>query len=82
MLSANVGIGQNTYVATLSDGRSIVTTDMNSLAQMLVSMKVNVRKIGFEWRPGQRMMTAGQQAALAAELRFQSVETTEISAAA
>jgi hypothetical protein len=82
VVSANVGIRHDTFIANFDDGRSFEASDMYALAKVLVSSGISVQRVGYEWRAGQRMMTAGQQVALAAEMRFLLVEATEFSVAA
>ena len=69
MISANVGIGDGGFVATLSDGRILKAADLQALADTLSGAGVPAHGIRFEWRAGHRMPTAGQQVALRAHLR-------------
>ncbi|HXE37991.1 MAG TPA: hypothetical protein VN639_05915 [Azonexus sp.] len=66
---ATVGFFKNEFVATLSDGRHIEQSDLHAMAALLANAGVQAGNVKFEWHPGQRMITAGQQVALCAELR-------------
>lgn len=67
-VGATVGFYQNKFVAELSDGRRIERPNFRALAQALVPAGVRADAIQFEWKAGQRMITAGQQVALRAEM--------------
>ena len=71
--NASVVLFQNAFIATLSDGRRIETADHGELAASLAHAGVHACDVTFEWNgsAGQRMITAGQQVALCAELRRQ-----------
>ena len=64
---ATVAFFKNEFVATLSDGRHIEQSDLHAMAALLAH--AGVQAVKFEWHAGQRMITAGQQVALCAELR-------------
>ena len=68
---ASIGLLQGRFIATLKDGRSIEQSDMHHLAYGLYQAGVKAKGIHYEWRPGQRMITAGQQVALCAAIRQQ-----------
>lgn len=68
-LEANVGLSRNEFIADLSDGRKIVQGDLRALADALHSAGVRAGNTRCEWRSGQRILTAGQQVALNAEIR-------------
>ena len=69
--NASVVLFKNAFIATLSDGRRIETA--GELAVSLAHAGVHPCDVTFEWNgsAGQRMITAGQQVALCAELRRQ-----------
>lgn len=66
---ATVAFFKNEFVATLSDGRHIEQSDLHAMAALLANAGVQAGNVKFEWHAGQRMITAGQQVALCAELR-------------
>lgn len=66
---ASVSLVKNNFVATLSDGRRIERPDLHTIAYALYSAKIPARHVSFEWRAGLRMITAGQQVSLTAEMR-------------
>lgn len=70
------------FRATLSDGRSVIGSDLATLAEKLICLGMSANGLRFEWRAGQRMMTAGQQVALAAEMRDLARRCAECPAAA
>lgn len=65
---ASITLIKNVFVATLGDGRRIKHSDLNKMAYALFCAKVSASNIKYEWHAGLRMITAGQQAALSAEL--------------
>lgn len=65
---ASITLVKNVFVATLGDGRRIKHSDLNKMAYALFCAGVRANTIKYEWRAGLRMITAGQQAALSAEL--------------
>ena len=65
---ASVSLVKNTFFATLGDGRRIKHSDLNKMAYALFCAGVSASTIKYEWHAGLRMITAGQQAALSAEL--------------
>ena len=71
--TASVVLFKNAFIATLSDGRRIETTDLGELAISLAKAGAHACDVTFEWNgsTGQRMINAGQQVALCAELRSQ-----------
>jgi hypothetical protein len=52
----------------LGDGRRIKHADLNKMAYALLRAGVLSSDINFEWRAGLRMITAGQQVSLTAEM--------------
>lgn len=81
-IQANVAFCQNEFVAALSDGRGIAHADFRKMAQALFSAGVQADAVMYEWNPGQRMITAGQQVALRAEIRRLEREYEGLSIAA
>lgn len=69
VIQANVTFFGNDFVATLSDGRRIEHADFHEMAQALHCAGVQANDVQYEWCAGQRMITAGQQVALRAEIR-------------
>jgi len=67
--TASVMFQKNEFVATLSDGRRIERGDWREMALALYTAGVEYSAVEYEWRAGQRMITAGQQVALRAEIR-------------
>ena len=57
------------FCATLSDGSVLKRPDFRSMAEALVLAGVRVDDVEYGWTPGQRMITAGQQVGLRAEMR-------------
>lgn len=68
-IHAVVSFFKKEFVAELSDGRRIGQPDFRKMAQALYCAGVLADDVSFEWRAGQRMITAGQQVALCAEMR-------------
>lgn len=68
-LQASIAHFKNQFVAQISDGRSIEQADFRGMAQALHALGVVEADISFDWCPGQRMVTAGQQVALRAEMK-------------
>lgn len=76
-LQASIAHFKNQFVAQLTDGRSLEQSDFRTMAKVLHQAGVNEIDISFNWCPGQRMVTAGQQVALRAEMkRLAKVATT------
>ncbi|MDD2742680.1 MAG: hypothetical protein PHV02_10420 [Rhodocyclaceae bacterium] len=69
--TAKVAFFKNQFVVDLNDGRHIEQSDLLALAKDLHRAGVNAKDVEYEWRPGFRMITAGQQVALRAALRHQ-----------
>ena len=59
---------ENVFVATLGDGRRIKHVDLHKMAYALFRAGVLSSDVNFEWRAGLRMITAGQQVSLIAEM--------------
>lgn len=70
-ISANIVLFKNEFVASLSDGRHIEQSDLREMANVLHRAGVLASDVQFDWSgsAGQRMITAGQQVALRAEMR-------------
>jgi hypothetical protein len=68
-ITANVAYFKSEFVASLSDGRRIERHDWREMAQALYDLGVDDSAVQYEWHNGQRMITAGQQVALRAEIR-------------
>lgn len=68
-IQASVLLSKNEFIAELSDGRRIGQSDLQGLAGALHQAGVLAENAVCEWRAGHRMLTAGQQVALAAEIR-------------
>lgn len=66
-IRATVAFAENNFVATLSDGRQFLRGDFREMAYALFHAGVPAHAVEYEWRAGQRMITAGQQVALRAE---------------
>ena len=81
-LQASVGLSLSQFVALLSDGRRIERTDMNDLAHELHRHGIKAKHVEYEWRSGQRMITAGQQVALLAAVRHHERQCSDLAIAA
>lgn len=75
---AIIGLVRGQFIATLKDGSSIEHSDIHHLASALYQAGVKAKGVHYEWRPGQRMITAGQQVALRAALRQQEASTAAL----
>lgn len=73
---ASIAYFKNHFVAQLDDGRSIEQADFRGMAHALHSAGIAEADVSFDWCPGQRMITAGQQVALRAELKRLSKAST------
>jgi len=80
--TAKVTFFKNEFVVDLDDGRHIEQSDLKALANDLYRAGVLACNIEYEWRPGCRMITAGQQVALRAALRHQERKFVGLSIAA
>jgi hypothetical protein len=80
--TAKVAFFKNEFVVDLDDGRHIEQTDLLSLADALHRAGIHSNQIEYEWRPGHRMITAGQQVALRAAIRRKSHNTQALAIAA
>lgn len=82
--SASIILFKNEFVATLGDGRRIERSDLREMAAALAKAGVHACDVEFEWNgsAGQRMITAGQQVAMRAEIRRQERLTSKGLAAA
>lgn len=68
-INASVVLEKNEFVADLSDGRQIRQSGVREIAGALHRAGVLAQNAQCEWRAGHRMLTAGQQVALNAEMR-------------
>lgn len=68
-IRANVLLCKNEFIAELSDGRKIEDSDLRTFSMALHSAGVQARDMHCNWRAGHRILTAGQQVAMKAELR-------------
>ena len=73
---------KNEFIAELSDGRQIKQPEFRAMAFALYSAGVAAKNTQFEWRNGHRIMTAGQQVALTAEIVRLEREHTRLELAA
>ena len=64
----SVSLIKNVFVATLGDGRRIKHADRNKMAYALFRAGILSSDVNFEWHAGLRMITAGQQVGLTAEM--------------
>ena len=80
-IQASVSLAKNVFVATLGDGRRIEHVDLNKMAYALFRAGVS-SDINFEWRAGLRMITAGQQVSLIAEMTRLKREQPKLTIAA
>ena len=78
----SVSLVKNVFVATLGDGRRIKHVDLNKMAYALFHAGVLPSDINFEWRAGLRMITAGQQVSLIAEMTRLKREQPKLTIAA
>lgn len=67
-IDATVTVVENKFLATLSDGREITKANLSEFAIALARSGVSAGGIRFRWSAGHRMITAGQQVALQAEI--------------
>lgn len=73
-LNANVTINKDVFLAELSDGRQFRERELKEIACELSLAGVVAKGVTGDWRPGCRILTAGQQLALKAEMRrFENV---------
>lgn len=79
---ATVAFCHHEFVAELSDGRRLAQPDFRAMAEALVHARVKEGDVQYEWKAGQRMITAGQQVALRAEMRRLEREFVGLSIAA
>lgn len=82
LVSAIISASRTEFCATLDDGRRIEVEDFFALARVLIGLGVPAHALKFEWCAGQRMITAGQQVALAAEMRLLARKSAELPVAA
>ncbi len=67
-IKAIVLLKKSEFLAELSDGRRLVHHELCGLAEALHRAGALAEDTQCEWRPGHRMLTAGQQVALSAEM--------------
>jgi len=81
-IHANVLLCKNEFIAELSDGRKIEQADLHALSVALHGAGVQAKDMHCDWRTGHRLMTAGQQVAMQAEMRkLERAERNEAPAA-
>ncbi|MBS1145352.1 MAG: hypothetical protein H6R14_2758 [Proteobacteria bacterium] len=68
-ITAKIAFFKNEFVATLSDGSHIERSCWREMAKALYENGVSGNAIEYVWHTGQRMITAGQQVALRAEIQ-------------
>jgi len=68
-IQATVLLKKNEFLAELSDGRRLAHEQLSGLAEALCRAGVLTIDMQCGWRTGHRMLTAGQQVALNAEMR-------------
>ena len=78
----SVSLVKNIFVATLGDGRRIEHADLNKMAYALFRAGIVSSDVNFEWRAGLRMVTAGQQVSLTAEMTRLEREKPKLTIAA
>lgn len=81
-MHATVSMIENRLVAELSNGRQIDRGDFRAMAEALFRAGVSAHAVQYEWRAGQRMITAGQQVALRAEIAHLTHQSASLSMAA
>lgn len=79
---ATVAFCHNQFVAELSDARRIERPEFRAMALALVHAGVQANDVQFEWKSGQRMITAGQKIGMQAEMRRLAREYVALSSAA
>ena len=80
--TAKVAFFKNEFVVDLNDGRHLEESNLQALADSLYFAGVQSSQVEYEWRPGHRMITAGQQVALRAAIRHQERKHVDLSIAA
>ncbi|MDP3538141.1 MAG: hypothetical protein Q8S26_05500 [Azonexus sp.] len=68
-LSAEIILSKDKFIADLSDGRRVEQPDFLKMAQALFQIGVRANHLYFDWRNGTKMITAGTQVAMVAEIR-------------
>ena len=68
-INASIVLEKSEFVAELSDGRQFRQAGVREMAGLLHGAGVLAQDAQYEWRAGHRMLTAGQQVALSAEMR-------------
>ena len=81
-IQATVSLAGDAFFATLGDGRRITQCDLRRMALALHHAGGASGDVRFEWRAGLRMMTAGQQVSLTAEVARLERERSELTIAA
>jgi hypothetical protein len=67
-IDATVTMVESKFLAILADGREIAKPSLSELAIALARCGVPAGCIRFRWSAGHRMITAGQQVALQADI--------------
>ncbi|MDR1969600.1 MAG: hypothetical protein LBQ32_13080 [Burkholderiaceae bacterium] len=67
-IQAIVLLKKSEFLAELSDGRRLTHSELCGLAEAMHQAGVLAVDMRCEWRSGHRMLTAGQQVALSAEM--------------
>jgi hypothetical protein len=68
-IQATVLLKKSEFLAELSDGRRLAHQQLRGLAEAMHAAGVLLADMQCEWRSGHRMLTAGQQVALNAEMQ-------------
>jgi hypothetical protein len=68
-LSAEIILSKERFIADISDGRRLEQPDFFKMAQALFQIGVRANCLCFDWRNGTKMITAGTQVAIMAEIR-------------
>jgi hypothetical protein len=68
-VNAKILLRNEVFIAEISDGRRIEHPDFFDMAQALCGMGVRANRLQFDWRGGTKMITAGIQVAMMAEMR-------------
>jgi len=81
-IQATISLVGEAFFATLGDGRRITQCDLRRMAYALHHVGVASGDVRFEWRAGLRMVTAGQQISLIAEIARLERERSDLTIAA
>jgi len=77
-IEATVLLSKNEFIAELSDGRRINHADLRQMAGALHAAGIHSGNARCDWRAGHRMLTAGQQVALDAEMRRLEKQSVQV----